>query len=435
MHVDTVVVGAGMAGLSAALMLTKAGQNCVVLEARDRVGGRAWSETRPDGTVVDHGGQWVGVTQTRMLELIEELGVDLFPSYDEGIGNRSLGGKEQEFVRLADMFTDLEAMAHELPQDAPWTHPRAAEWDSQSFYTWLDKRFGDTNARKLASLVVSALFTAEPQEISLLHWLIYIRSAGSIAQLTEVPGGAQEFRFVKGSQELAKRMAEEIGQQKILLASPVRFIRQSDSGVEVVTDNRTIAADRVIVAAPIAVVERIGFTPPLPANRVQLHHRAIPGTVIKIHCVYDQPFWRERGSNGRNLSDSGPVTVTFDNSPSDERSGVIVGFVEGDPARDFRQLSADERRKVAMKCFVDFFGPEAANPKDYVETDWSNEEWTRGCFGSNFPTGAWTRYGDLLTKPVGRIHWAGAETSLVWMNYFEGAVRSGERAAQEILAL
>jgi len=195
-----------------------------------------------------------------------------------------------------------------------------------------------------------------------------------------------------------------------------------------------IEARRAIVAVPVPLADRIVYSPSLPGYRSQMHQRMAPGAVTKIHCVYDRPFWRANGSNGRVMTDVGPITVTFDNSPPSANAGVLVGFVEADEARQFCRLSEEARRRAALECFVRFFGPEAANPREYVETSWSEEEWTRGCYGGNFPPGGWTRYGWVLREPFGRIHWAGAETSTVWMNYMEGAVRSGERAAAEVIA-
>jgi monoamine oxidase len=434
MNVDVAVVGAGLAGLSAARAVADAGLECVVLEARDRVGGRTWSQVQPDGTVVDLGGQWIGPTQHRMMALVAELGIALFPTYDQGETQRSLGGKDAAFAKIGDMFADLDAMAATLPQDRPWEAAGAAEWDGLTFQSWLRARFGDANAQALARLVTSALFTAEPEEISLLHVLVYIRSAGSIALLTEVPGGAQEQRFVKGAQEVSRRLAEKIGAGRVRLSAPVHRIAQDGARAVVEAEGLTVEARRVIVAVPIAIADRIRYAPPLPGHRAQLNQRVAPGATIKIHCIYERPFWRERGLNGRLMYDAGPITVSFDNSPAEGGAGVLVGFVEADYARAFARLDDAARRRAVIDCFVRFFGEEAANPIGYVEANWSNEEWTRGCYGANFPPGAWTRYGWALREPFDLLHWAGAETSPIWMNYMEGAVHSGERAAAEVVA-
>jgi len=434
-NVDVAVVGAGLAGLCAARRLAQSGLSISVLEARDRVGGRTWSRTLADGTVLDLGGQWIGPMQTRVVALARELGVESFPTYNDGETLRFLSGDPQEVLQnLVLLFQKLEAMAEQIPLERPWTAAYAREWDAQTFQTWLLANVSGPDTLTLARLVATALFTVEADELSLLHVLVYIRSADSMSNLTNVIGGAQELRFVKGAQELSLCLAAQLGKDCVRLSSPVRCIRQTSQLVTVEADGGSVEARHAIIAAPAALADRIVYAPALPGYRSHMHQRIAPGEVIKIHCVYERPFWRARGLNGRVMSGTGPVTVTFDNSPACGSVGILVAFVEADEVRLFRRLAAAERRKAAIDCLVRFFGPDAAEPREYVETDWSEEEWTRGCYGGNFPPGGWTRYGAALREPFARLHWAGTETSAVWMNYMEGAIRSGERAAEEVIA-
>jgi monoamine oxidase len=432
--VDVAVVGAGLAGLMTARELTRAGLSVVVAEARDRVGGRTWSETRLDGTVVDFGGQWVGPTQDRILALAGELGVETFPTWDKGETQRVVQGRSKlTFDMLSELFVELQAMADTLPEDAPWNAPRALEWDSQTFATWLRDRLADPVTLALARLVGTALFSSEPSELSLLHVLAYIRAGRSIGILTSVAGGAQERRFVKGAQEVSIRLAHELG-NRVRLGSAVRRIQQFGDHVVIGCDALRVKAKRAVVAVPVAVSGRIDYEPALPGYRAQMVQRMPAGTTIKIHAIYERPFWREANLNGRLLTDEGPVSVVFDNSPQSGERGVLVAFVEGKDARAFCRLPADVRRTRALAVLANFFGPAAAAPLDYVEVNWSDEEWTRGCFGANFAPGGWTAYGFALREPFGLIHWAGAETATIWMNYMDGALRSGERAAAEVIA-
>lgn len=433
-EVDVVVVGAGLAGLAAARRVAAAGCRVAVLEARDRVGGRTLSRPLAGeaDVVLELGGQWIGPTQDRMRALVAELGIATFPTHAEGESRYAIGDGDGPDLDEAHVVLDeLDRMAATVPPDAPWAAELAPEWDAQTLHTWLHARVTDPAVHAFLRLLAVAIFTSEPGELSLLHVLTYIRSAGSLAMLTQA---AQEERIVGGAQSVSLRLAEELGPGTVQLGRPVRALRQTADGVAVRTDTGAVTARRAVVAVPIALVDRIAFDPPLPAFRAQLHQRLAPGTTFKVHCTYDRPFWREQGLNGRALSDAGFVMATFDNSPPSGEPGVLVGFVEADQARRFARLTPPARRQAVSDDLVALFGPAAGEPQDYVEMSWSDEEWTRGCYGANFAPGAWTRYGEAVRRPFERVHWAGAETSTVWMNYMEGAVRSGERAADEALA-
>jgi monoamine oxidase len=219
----------------------------------------------------------------------------------------------------------------------------------------------------------------------------------------------------------------------VVLGSPVKRIVQDAHGVTLHSGRREVHAKRAIVAIPPTLAGRIDYQPGMPPSRDQLTQRLPQGTLIKVAAVYDKPFWREDGLNGTALSLNGPVSATFDDSPPSGKPGVVFGFVGGDEARTFMRLSRAKRRAAVIGNFKAFFGPGAAKPRDYFEMNWTREEWTRGCPVAVPGPGTLTAYGHLLRKPVGRIHWAGTETSTYWNGYMDGAVRSGERAATEVL--
>jgi monoamine oxidase len=285
----------------------------------------------------------------------------------------------------------------------------------------------------LVQLAVEAVFAAQPEDLSLLHVLFYVHSAGGFDRLVDTAGGAQQDRFVGGSQLVAVRMAEQLG-DRVVLDTPVRRIAQHrEKGVRVVAEGMIVKAQRAIVALPPTLCGRLVYDPPLPGFRDQLTQRMPQGAVIKCMAVYDHPFWREAGLTGQATSDTGPVKLTFDNSPPSGTPGVLLGFLEGRQARLLGRESVDLRREVVLDCFSRYFGPEALNARRYIERSWAEEEWTRGCYGCYMPTGGWTGYGTALRAPSGRLHWAGAETATVWSGYMDGAVQSGQRAAAEVL--
>jgi monoamine oxidase len=441
---DVVVVGAGLAGLSAARALRAAGRDVVVLEARDRVGGRTVNEPIGDGKIVELGGQWVGPTQDRMYGLVRELGLETFPTYGEGenvFENRDTLRRYRGTIpkvspiALAEVglvMARLNRLARTIPPEAPWTAKRAFEWDGQTFQDWSRRKIRTPLARDMMRLAIEGVWAVEPRDVSMLHVLFYIRSAGSLERLLDSDGGAQQDRVVGGTQLISIRMAEQLG-EAVLLEAPVRAIAVDRRGVLVTSDKGTTRARDVIVAIPPVLAGRIAYDPVLPAVRDGLTQRMAQGSVVKCMAIYARPFWRERGLSGELTSTRGPVSVGFDNSPPDGSPGVLLAFLEGKAARDGAAMQPADRRAAVLAALARAFGPEAAKPEHYVDKAWPNEEWSRGCYGGFMPPGAWTDHGAALRQPIGPIHWAGAETAAIWNGYMEGAVTSGERAATEVL--
>ena len=442
---DVVVVGAGLAGLSAARGLAAAGASVVVVEARERVGGRVLNEDIGGGNVVEVGAQWIGPTQDRLAALAAELGVETFPTHTRGQNVFEYGGRLRRYsgtiprinpLVLLDVERaqrKLNRLARTVPTAAPWEAPGAERLDAQTAATWLRRNVVTSAGRSLLQLGIEAVWAAEPEDMSLLHMLFYIHSAGSLQMLFDTEGGAQQDRFAGGSQRVAIRMAEELGEERLLLGRPVRAIGHAPDGVVVRADGAEVRARRAIVAIAPTLAGRVSYDPPLSGFRDQLTQRMPLGTVAKCMAVYDEPFWRTEGLSGEATSDVGPVRLMFDNSPPEGSPGVLLGFLEGNHARRLGRLPADERREAVVGCFTRLFGPRAARPERYVERLWAEEEWTRGCYGCHLPPGAWTNYGPALREPIGALHWAGAEYASVWNGYMDGAVRSGEQAAAAVL--
>ncbi|HEY5025012.1 MAG TPA: FAD-dependent oxidoreductase, partial [Acidimicrobiales bacterium] len=303
-----------------------------------------------------------------------------------------------------------------------------------TFETWLRRNTLTASGRMLLALGVEAVFACEPGDVSLLHVLFYAHSAGSFQMAIDTGGGAQQDRFVGGSQRVCDLMAEALGPDVVRLEAPVRRIRVGGDTTIVDSDNGTWSCRRVIVSVPPMLAGRIDYDPLLPPWRSQLTQRTPMGSVIKCNAIYDDPFWRAEGLSGQATGDGEGARVVFDNSPPDAAPGILLGFLEGDEARRLGRVSAGVRRQAVLDSFVRYFGPKAANPVDFVELDWQAEPWSGGCYGTLFGPNVWTRYGPALREPVGPIHWAGTETATVWSGYMDGAVSSGQRAATEVLA-
>ncbi len=444
---EVVVVGAGLAGLMAARHLRSFGVDVLVLEARSRVGGRTWSILAGDGqTVIDMGGQWIGPTQKRLAKLAAELGVTTFPTYDVGQNIQYIDGERHTYsgaiplidpkvtMEVVQTMLTLNMMAHEVPLDAPWTAPNAAEWDAQTLETWIAANVKTQGARELLAIAIRAIFCAEPRDLSLLHVLFYTHSAGSLNDLVGVTRGAQEQRFHAGAQAISNGMAAALG-ERVIRNAPVYAVAQDDAGVRVMAEEVTVSAKAAIIALPPVLAGRIRYSPALPALRDQLTQRMPMGTVYKIHCIYPTPFWREAGLSGQVTNYRGVAATVFDNSPASGTPGVLLVFVEGDEARAWSTRSANERRAAVLGDLGHYFGEQAAQPTEYIEQFWAAEEYSRGCYAGYMPPGVWSAFGPALRAPVGRLFWAGTETATEWNGYMDGALQSGERAANEALAL
>ncbi|QZH69493.1 flavin monoamine oxidase family protein [Mycolicibacterium farcinogenes] len=444
---DVVVVGAGISGLVAAKRLTDSGLDAVVLEARDRVGGRTLNHVLATGDVVELGGQWIGPGQDHIHALVQELGLETFPTYDSG--QRILETPERlskyrgliphvspaALVDVGLAQRRLTKMSREVSPHAPWDSPRAEEWDSQTVWSWMQATMRTARGRELLQLAIRVVYAFEPADTSLLHLLTLIHAAGSLEIAARTSGGAQQDRIVGGSQRVSQLLADGLG-GRIRLQSPVRRIEHRHDTVTVFTDTDEFHARSVIVALPPTLTGRIEFDPPLPGIRDQLTQRMPQGTALKCMAVYDRPWWREQGLSGQTVSLVGPVSATFDNSPPtttrSDGPGVLLGFVEARHARMLGQLSEHERRHAVITCFERVLGDQAGGFTAYVESDWTEDPWTRGCYMGYLTPGGLTSHGPSLRRPIGRIHWAGAETATRWIGFMDGAVSAGERAANDV---
>ncbi len=442
---DVVVVGAGLSGLSAARAIADAGREVVVLEARDRVGGRLLNATLGDGVTVDLGGQWVGSDHVRVQRLAAELGVEIFPQHGAGRNLLDVAGRRRRYrgtiPRLGprvlwDIFLArrrIDRLAQSVGAERPWAAERAVELDKESLAQWCERNVRTPIARELIGLAGRTVWGAWPGELSMLHVLFYVSAAGSFDKLIDTEGGAQQDRLDGGAQKLPLGLAAALG-ERLRLDAPVRQIEQRDGAVRVEAAGIEVEAERAIVALPPALAAQIEFSPRLAERRRLLGERLKPGALTKCMARYEEPFWRADGLSGESVTDAGPVTLTFDSSPRDGSAGVLLGFVGGPEARQMATLEPSERRATVLACFERLFGPRASQPLEYAEQAWTEEQWSGGGPTSNFGPGGWTECGSVLREPAGNVHWAGTETATVWSGYMEGALQASERVASEVLA-
>ena len=443
MH-DVIIIGAGFSGLEAARRLSP-DHDVVVLEARERAGGRVLAHTFANGDGTDLGGQWVGPGQDRLYAVIAEMGFATYPLWDDG-DHLVKAGRLKRYcgtipslsipvlLDLNNALSRFEKMAAELDPAAPWTHRQAHLWDRMTVADFLRRHTVTKRAREMFTIGIGAVFCAEPHELSLLHALFYARSGGSLGALLSVSGGAQQDRVHGGMGGLASAVAASLG-DVVRYGEPVQDIDWDKDGVSVTTSRQSWRAKRVILAIPPSQALGIRFDPALPSNRDALWRRMPAGACIKCVAQYERPFWRERGLSGQAVGGDLAVRVTFDNTEKGKDSGLLLGFIEGEEARRWSQVSADTRRDAVLEAFAGFFGPEALEPIDYADKDWTSDPWTRGCYASILGPGVWTTLGQDLREAIGPIHVAGTETAIHGFGYIEGALEAGARAADEVRAV
>ena len=443
--VDYCVVGAGFAGLTAALRLRQAGRSVALLEARDRVGGRTFTVTRDDGGWVDRGGAWIGPGQDRVYALMDEFGVPEYKQHNDGDAMMVVGGKKHRYgatipwtmspwavTNLGFGLLAVDKMCKAIPREAPWEAKEAAEWDRISLAEWIDKNTMSKPARVMLDMALAGPYTSAASEISVLWMLLQMASAGGPTFVISGKGGSQDARPVGGMGAIYRPMAAALG-DALHLSQPVRQITQDADGVTVHAGDLTVRARRVIVAIPLAIAGSIGYEPMLPVDRAFLHQRMPGGAIFKISVVYNEPFWRADGLSGQSAAPGSLVTLTIDACTDTGDPGVMCVITEGVEARRLGQLDEAERKAAVIAELVDRFGSKASAPLEFHEQNWTTERYSGGGMISHAPTGVLTQFGYTLREPCGRIHWAGTESSAIMCGWVDGAVRSGERAAAEVI--
>jgi monoamine oxidase len=425
--IDAIVIGAGLSGLVCATRLVAGGARVVVLEARERVGGRLHTG-RVGGAVVDLGGAWMTPGQTRLAALAREL--DIAIEHHDRTGRALLddrGGLRAAFAQWRAMrrIERLSRSVSEILGDTGYlvyeiTSARAGELrrlDSRSFADWLDREVRHPMARDRIALHADLTFSADPADLSLLHYLRTMRATSGFR-----PEGDDEYRFAGGAQQLAVRLADRLG-ERIRLGEAVTAIEQTESEI-IVRTTQGYRAERAVLAIPPPLARDIAVELPAPA-RVHVD-KAFGGPVVKCFAAFPQPTWRERGLSGESYQRRGAVRATVEASSDPP---VLLAFVVGAEAARWSSRNADDRRAEVLAACAPLCGD---SPLDYLEIDWGAERWSAGCV-PGLPPGALSA-GAQWREPHGRLHVAGTESATVWPGYMEGAIDAGERAASEVLA-
>jgi putrescine oxidase len=438
---DVVIVGAGATGLTAANRLRDLGLEVIVLEARDRVGGRLWTD-HIDGQMYEIGGQWVSPDQTALLETLEELGLETYSRYREGesiyIGgdgapirftgeNFPVDARTQaETSRLVGILDDLVAGTDPA---APWDRPGARELDTVSFREWLGQQTDDVEAiDAIAMFIADAMLTKPAHSFSTLQALLMAASAGSFSNLVDADFILDK-RVIGGLQQVPLLLAAELG-DAVRTSSPVQRLEWNDEGVVAHLADHAVSARRAIVAVPPNLVDIIRFEPPLPRGRQQLLQHLSLGLVIKVHATYATPFWRDAGLSGTGFSPYGLVHEVYDNSNHGESRGTLVAFVSDEKADEVLDLDPAERRTRILTSIANYLGPGALDPVTYFESDWAAEEWTRGAYAASYDLGGLTRYGARQLDPVGPIRFGSSDLAGLGYQHVDGAIRIGRAIAE-----
>ncbi|MGK9149102.1 FAD-dependent oxidoreductase [Plantibacter flavus] len=442
---DVVIIGAGASGLTAATKLKAAGLSVAVLEARDRVGGRLWTDDI-DGAMLEIGGQWVSPDQTALIDTLAELGLDTYSRYREGesvyinadgVRTRFTGDifpvAEETAAEMERLIVLLDELVAEVGVEEPWAHARAKEYDQVSWSQWLSEQTDDQEARdNIALFIGAAMLTKPSHSFSLLQALLMAASAGSFTHLVEADFILDK-RVVGGLQQVPLKLAAALGDD-VYLSSPVRRLEWSDAGVSAEADGITVNARYVIVAVPPNLYTRIDFQPPLPRLSHQMHQHMSLGLVIKVHAVYETPFWREDGLSGTSFSPYELVHEAYDNTNHEDPRGTLVGFVSDERADEVFKLTPAERRERILTSLSHYYGEQALSPVVYYESDWGSEEWTRGAYAASFDLGGLSRYGAMQSTPVGPIYWSTSDLAAEGYQHVDGAIRKGAATAAAIIA-
>ncbi|KAJ9292079.1 hypothetical protein DTO021C3_519 [Paecilomyces variotii] len=448
--VDVVIIGAGLAGLSAAHDITRAGLSCILLEARDRVGGKTWSQSiNGSNAVVDVGAAWINDTnQSRVYALAKRYGAELIEQNTQGsVVLEDFEGKCSSFPygelpyfdeptrqKLAEIRDMVEADCQEVDT---WK-PQNTSLDALTFEAYLRSRGADDIALATATVWTRAMLGQEPRDISALYFLNYCKSGGGLLQMrSDRKHGGQYLRIRQGTQFFAKGLAGSLPEGVVCLSSPVEeVIQPNKDSIQVQSTSGVYSARKVITTVPGPVLKTMTFTPPLPVPKRVYVDSLSYGYYTKAMMEFSSPFWIKKGFCGLVQSFTGPASVIRDTSSPADRKYILTCFMCGEPGRVWAALSPRDRELKLLQQLRSVFDYKVEEEFIQMHTyEWANDEFSGwGCPCTSLGPGVLdTVGGDALREPFDNLHFAGTETAGEWKGYMEGAIRSGERAAAEVV--
>ncbi|PBB26622.1 MULTISPECIES: flavin monoamine oxidase family protein [unclassified Mesorhizobium] len=415
---DVVIVGAGFTGLSAALELKQAGIDFVLIEARDRVGGRVEAVRNGLGERIDSGGQFLCEDMPEVMALAKARGKTFVETYVEGdfTTHPSMRPKDAKQTYHGAMAI-RERMNGVEPDD-----PSIA---GMSVATWLEQQPDPIDAKTAFRSMIEGLWCLPMDKVPLWHLIDNDRRITN-----EVP--ELQYSLRETMQSLAEDLAGDLG-DRVRLGEPVTRVEHWSQGVRVVTGNGVIQARQVLVALPPATAAKLAFAPALPATLAKALGVWESGAVIKILVRYPKPFWREQGLSGMVMWRDLPGLFACDASRDAEHAALVV-FVGGPLAFRWRALSDAALRAEVTARLVAALGPGAADSEDFSQRDWIHDRWSGGAY-SDLIVDATARDAErTILAGAPPVHFAASELSPSFPGYVEGAIVAGRIAARNIVA-